>query len=754
MANQDSQLAELKARYENKLKSSFNEKEVGAKQSPPENRPLTTKQYSQFKRESLPGNMTFYEKMCKMSEQFLKVEPDKKKLPEIQEAIRICHLDVTPSGVTSFSLLAPIVVALVIILISYVIPSLLVPGGGSMFFVVFGILAALSVIIPLQKIPFFMANNWRMKASNQMVLCVFYIVTYMRHTSNLERALSFASEHLAPPLSLDIRKILWNVESEKFDSIKESLDDYLQSWRKYNMEFIESMHLIESSLFESSEGRRLDALDKGLNVILDETYEKMLHFAHNLQGPLTALHMLGIILPILGLVILPLLVSFMEEVKWYHLFVLYNVVLPVMVYYLTRNILSTRPTGYGESDISETNPEMKKFRNIIIPMGKSELRLSPAVISVTIFIVLFIIGLSPLIMHALNPNFDMVTVKDDDGATIIKTISTPTDPAATFYLLGYREEIAGGELTGKIVGPFGLGSTLMSFFVILAIGLSIGLFYHFRSKNVIKIRDQSKALEQEFASALFQLGNRLGDGLPAEIAFSKVAAVMEDTLSGKFFELVSINISKLGMSVEQAIFDEKRGALVYYPSNLIESSMKVLVESSKKGPMIASQAVINVAEYIKQIHRVDERLKDLMADIISSMKSQVSFLTPVIAGIVVGITGMITQILGSLAIRLSELANQAGETSMGAQTGILGMFGTGISTYYFQIIVGLYVLQITFILSVLLNGIENGSDKLSERYLVGKNMLRTTVTYVFVTLFVTMLFSIVAGSILSGFTAT
>ena len=73
------------------------------------------------------------------------------------------------------------------------------------------------------------------------------------------------------------------------------------------MEFIESMHLIEASLYEASEGRRLDSLDKSLSVILEETYEKMLHYAHNLKGPLTALHMLGIILPILGLVILPLM---------------------------------------------------------------------------------------------------------------------------------------------------------------------------------------------------------------------------------------------------------------------------------------------------------------------------------------------------------------------------------------------------------------------------------------------------------------
>jgi hypothetical protein len=746
---EDNTIEELKAKYEKEIKKSFKEKEEGGGSGPSGEAPLTSREYGVFKKENLPHHLSLYEKLCNWSGQVLKVEPDKKKIPEIQEAIKICHLEATPEGVTSFSLVAPIVVAFVIILVTYVIPSMLMPGSGSLFFVLFAIMAALGVIIPLQKLPFFLANNWRMKASNQMVLCVFYIVTYMRHTSNLERALCFAAEHLTPPLSLDIKKVLWDVESEKFDSLKESLDDYLQTWRNYNMEFIESMHLIESSLYEASEGRRLDALDKSLGVILEETYEKMLHFAHNLKGPLTALHMLGIILPILGLVILPLLVSFMPEVKWYHLFVLYNLVLPVIVYYLARNILSTRPTGYGESDISETNREIRKYRDIIIPLGGSEIRISPLAVAVVIFILLFFVGISPLILHAAKPNYDIVTTVDNK----IKVIDTPTDDEANFYLLGYREEIADGDKTGNVVGPFGLGATILGLFVVLAFGIGIGSYYHFRSKNVIKIREQSKALEQEFASALFQLGNRLGDGLPAEIAFGKVAVVMEGTLSGKFFELVSVNISKLGMSVEQAIFDEKRGALVYYPSNLIESSMKVLVESSKKGPMIASQAVINIAEYIKQIHRVDERLKDLMADIVSSMKSQVSFLTPAIAGIVVGITGMITQILGQLSMRLADLSTQAGEASISG-AGLLGMFGTGIATYYFQIVVGLYVIQITFILSLLINGIENGSDKLSERYIIGKNLLQTAVTYVLITLVVTLIFSIVAGSILSGFSTT
>ncbi|KYK25966.1 hypothetical protein AYK26_01660 [Euryarchaeota archaeon SM23-78] len=749
-------LEEIKAKYERRIRKSFKEKEPGKPQATapysPEAQPLTSREYKAFKKERMPHHLSFYEKFCNWSEKILRAEPEKKKIPELKEAIRICHLEVTPTGVMSASLLAPFLFALSIIFIAFIIPSLIMPGSGNMFFVLFAILAGLGIVIPIQKLPFFLANNWRMKASNQMVLCIFYIVTYMRHTSNLERALSFAAEHLAPPLAFDLKKVLWDVESETFDTLKESLDDYLRTWRKYNMEFIESIHLIESSLYESTEGRRLDALDKSLSVILEETYEKMLHYAHNLKGPLTALHMLGIILPILGLVILPLLVSFMPEVKWYHLFMLYNVVLPVVVFYLARNILSTRPTGYGESDISETNKALRKYRNILIPIGKEELRISPSVVAIIIFIILFIIGSLPLIMHAVNPDQDLAVLKEGG----LQVINEPTHLDATFYFLGYREEVVSGGPTGKLVGPFGLGATILSLFMVLAFGIGIGIYYHFRSKNVIKIREQAKALEKEFASALFQLGNRLGDGLPAEIAFGKVAQVMEGTLSGRFFELVSINISKLGMNVEQAIFDRKRGALVYYPSNLIESSMKVLVESSKKGPLIASQAVINISEYIKQMHRVDERLNDLMADIVSSMKSQISFLTPAIAGIVVGITSMITQILGNLSLMLSALGSEAGGAGgdIGGMGGVLGMFGTGIPTYYFQIIVGLYVVQITFILSVLINGIENGSDKLSERYIIGNNLLKTTVTYVIVALCVTILFTLIAGSILTSVIST
>ncbi len=693
------------------------EKELGKKTYIPK---VTSREYEEFKKELMPKHLTLYEKLCNLSEKILKIKPGKKKEQNIIENITIAHMKVTPSGVISFSFLAPLFIMLFGSLFFYLIFK-------STFFILFFFIIGLALIKPLGSLPEYIANSWRLKASNQMVLCIFYIVTYMRHTSNLENAIEFAADHLAPPLSIDLKKVLWDVETEKYESVKESLDRYLETWKKWNFEFIEAFHLIEGSLYEGSEERRLNSLDKALDVILSETYEKMLHYAHNLQSPITMLHMLGIILPILGLVILPLVVSFMENVAWYHIAALYNLALPIVVYYLGKGILSRRPTGYGQTDISEENPELKKYKNVIIKIGKFEFLINPIFFSIFIGALLFLFGLSPIILH--NINFSDIGFGGDDLSSVC---------GKKFCLLGYRES----SITGEIIGPYGLGASILSLLIPLALGLGLGIFYRLRSKNIIKIRERAKKLELEFASALFQLGNRLGDGLPAEIAFGKVASIMQGTVSGSFFKLVSENIRRLGMSIKRAIFDPLHGALTSFPSNLIESSMKVLIQSVKKGPVIAAQALTNVSRYIKEIHSVNERLRDLMADIISSMNSQIKFLTPAISGIVVGITSMVIEILGKLSTQLSTVTTGA------ATPGLIEIFGEGIPTYYFQIIVGLYVVQITYILTVLVNGIENGSDKLNERYLLGNNLIRSTTLYCFISLAVMLLFNIIASQIL------
>jgi len=695
---------------------------------------LTTTTYQEFKKESLPKQMGWYEKGCNLSEKVIKLKLSKDRYDLLTEQIRISHLAITPYGCDGFAVLFPIIYLTLGFIVSFAL-------AGSLFFGMFFLITGVLLMMPLRQVPEYIANSWRMKASNQMVLCVFYIVTYMRHTSNIEGAINFAAEHLTQPLSLDLKKVIWDVETGEYESVRQSLDAYLTTWRKYNIEFIEAIHLIESSLYEGEEERRVELLDKSLDVILTETYERMLHYAQNLKSPITVLDMMGIVLPILGLVILPMVASFLSSAeggfKWYHLAMVYNVVLPIVVFYMGKNILSTRPTGYGDTDIAASNPTLKKYKNVLFNIGPYEFAINPIWIAGVFIMICAFIGLMPV----------MIAYFSD-----IKTLLAEGPLLGQFEgykFLDYRapSNSAPGVEPSYVVGPYGLGASLISLFLPMAFGVGLGIYYTLRSKNLIEIRQRTKELEDEFASALFQLGSRLGDGMPAEMAFGRVAEAMEGTNSAKFFELVSTNVRRLGMGVRDAIYNPKNGAILFFPSQVIDSSMKVLLESIRKGPGVAAQALMNVSRYIKEIHRVDERLKDLMADIVASMQSNINFMAPVISGIVVGITSMITTILGNLKMQAGNISGQEGGAAK--MSGILEMFGDAIPTYHFQIVVGLYVVQVIWILTILSNGIQNGADSLNERYLLGKNLIRSTMIYVGLAAVVILFFNILAVNVIS-----
>jgi hypothetical protein len=742
MEDSDEKTREILEKYKRRIKEEFNEtiEQNNFNSDNKADESTKTWEYKQFKNEMLPTHFTLYEKACNLSEKILKIKPDKNKIPELEEAINIVHLNITPTGVSSFAILGPLVFILLGLSLSVGLPYIF-GQAPSNFFIIFFILAGVAIMFPLQRVPVFLADAWRLKASSQMVICVFYIVTYMRHTSNLELAIEFASNYLSGPLALDMKKMIWDIETGKYSTLKDSLDAYLETWRKHNLEFVESMHLIESSLYESSEDRRVSLLEKSLDVMLEETFEKMMHYAQGLKSPITALHMLGIILPVLGLVILPLVVNFMDGVKWYYLAMLYNVVIPFAVFYLGKRVLAERPTGYGDTDISEMIPEFQKYKKIKIGAFGNEVWITPLYLSIFVGVVFLLIGLSPILVHTATC-MNKATCMENIGFGADTDMNTCKKETC---LMEYRTEettTSEGTITTK-AGPFDIYSSILSFFVPLGLGLSIGLYFYLKTKKLVKLREEAKALEREFSSALFQLGNRLSDNLPAEVTFGKVADVMKDTVSGRFFNEVSNNIKKLGVGVKEAIFDPNIGAIKNYPSNMIQSSMKVLIQAIKKSPRIAAGAVLNISRYIKEMHRVDERLKDLLSDIISSMKSQVSYLAPVISGIVIGIASMMTNILGKLGPMLASKGQEA-------NAGLADFFGIGIPTYYFQIIVGVYIVEIVYILSVLVNGIENGYDKLNEEYMVGANLIRGSIIYTILALGVMVAFNYIADKVILG----
>ncbi len=687
-----------------------------------------SKEYVKFKQEMIP-ELSRYERWAKSLGNIIKIKIAGKDRQKIQSHLDAARLNVTAEEALTLSLLSMLLIFFATILTT--VSIYLINNSIQLLLGFLGVIASFFVFYYTYTMPKRLANIWRLQASSQMVPAILYTVVYMKHTSNLERAIHFASEHLEGPLALDFKKIFYDIEIGKFSTIKQSLEFYLETWQDYAPEFIESFHLIESSLFEPSENRRILILEKSLQVILDGVYEKMLKYSREIRSPLTNVYMLGIILPTLGLALLPLASTLLQGVlKWHHVFVIFNILIPFLVFYLTSETLLKRPGGYGESKILELNPNYPKFKSK-----------KPWLTAFIIAFPLLILGALPFIFQ-INAITSLFNLKSDYFFAELSLPFLKETKLFDFIIL-----------EGKLIGPFSPFAVLFSLFIPLSIALFFSIAYKQKTRYLIKEREDTKILEEEFTNSIFQLGNRLGDGIPAEIAFGEVAQLIKSQKTHDFFSLVNQNIQQAGMSLERAVFDKKIGAIIFFPSQLIATSMKILIESVKKGLQVAANSLMAISEYVKNINKINQRLKDLLAEIISDMKSNMTFLAPLLAGIVVGLASMITSILNKLQALQQELG--AGATSLANIGGIASIFDITqmIPPYFIQASIGLYIIEIVFILTSALVVLESGRDILKEKFELARNLKRALTLYLATSLISILSLTLLASIALSGLTS-
>ncbi len=693
-----------------------------------------SREYVRFKQEMAP-ELTRFERWCRSLGSVIKLKVSEKDEDKIRKQLKIAHLDIEPWQALTLSVMTFLTVFVLGLLTSVAIAFIKGSGEGGLIagafanfpflFFILIVLLSLFLFYFVNGYPARLANKWRLKASSQMVPAILYVVVYMRHTPNLEKAIAFASEHLQYPLALDFKKVFYDVSVGKFSTIKESLDNYLETWRDYSIEFIESFHLIESSLFEPNNTRRITTLEKALQVVLDGVYDKMLKFTHSVRSPLTNLYMIGVVLPTLGLALLPLASAMIGDyLRWYHVFILFTLIIPLLVFYLTDKVMMLRPGGYGETNLLERNPLYSQYR--------SSKHYFTAFLLCLPF---FVMGFLPLI-------FQYTPIPEILG---LQTDYTFSELGLGFFGDGKIFDFKSVE--SGFVGPFGIGALILSMFIPLGLALFFSTAYGGKTRELIKEREKTRQLEREFNNSLFQLGNRMGNGVPPELVFGRVAESSKGLKTEDFFRRVNYNIKQMGMSVEKAIFDPRRGAINYYPSDLIATSMRVLIESSKKGLKIAAIGLMSISEYVKNIQKITNRLRDMLAEIISDMKSNMTFLAPLLSGIVVGLAAMITSILNKL--ELGELATTGAGFNLGTIVNVFELTKM-IPPYYLQIAIGIYLIEIIFILTGTLVTINSGEDKLERINKIGKNLKRGILLYFITALLATLALFMLTAIVLGG----
>jgi hypothetical protein len=624
-------------------------------------------EYIKFLEEVRIKPKTIYERACFFAQGLFPLEPDENSRRKIIAESKAAYLNVNPKGVFSLAILVSLFI-LVVVMFSLIFLNI------GLTFGMFGFMAVLGSFWYLYTYPSTKAKAMSVMMSSDAVLAVLYMVIYMRASPNLEGAVKFASQNLDSPLGWDLRKMLWDIEVGTYSSADEALVNYITKWKDRNKEFAEALNLLRNSAIESE--RREMVYDETIDVILNGTRERARHYASDLRMPMTLIYAMGILLPVMGLVLFPIVLIFIsDKVKPEFVVFGYDILLPTVLYFIVSHILSTKPSTFSPPDIS-------KAKNVP-PMGK------------------FSLG------GALIPIWPLALL-----------ISLP------FILFG----IAG------ISNPDVYSSVSFSIVTVFGLALTISAYAFLDSYQKIKVRNDIEKIENEFTIALFQLGNIIAGGTPIEQAIDKVRGNLKELKIAEMFEIISLNIKKFGYTFEQALFDKEVGAIWFYPSNLIRSIMQTIIESSKKSVKTAASSMVVISRYLKGVHEVKEEIEDILGETTTSMKFLAMFLTPMVAGVTVTLAVIILRILESLGSAMKNIMGAAGGGMNAAQSMLLIPWAMGgtmpITPSGFQLIVGIYMIETAVLLSMFLNGIKYGDDPVGMRQNMWSILLIGIILYI------------------------
>ena len=133
-----------------------------------------------------------------------------------------------------------------------------------------------------------------------------YMGMSMKLSPNLERAIAFAAEHGEGKIAESFRELLWNSQTGVYSNLEEGLDEMAYNWGKYSPEFKQALMTIRSSVLEPDETHRNILLDSALEDSLTSIGNKLSDRATSLKGPSMNMFYLGVLLPLILIIVLPI----------------------------------------------------------------------------------------------------------------------------------------------------------------------------------------------------------------------------------------------------------------------------------------------------------------------------------------------------------------------------------------------------------------------------------------------------------------
>jgi len=618
----------------------------------------------------------------------------------------------------------------------------------------FGILIFLAYMI--YDYPTGIAEDERTRALTYVPEMVGYLIMSMKLVPNLEKSIEFAAKHGKGKVSDDFKRLIWDFQIGVYSSISEGLDMMAIRWGKYSTELKEALMKIRASVMEPSESKRYQILDKTMMEVLDSVKEKMGDYARSLNQPSVMLFYIGVLLPLLLVIVLPVGSAFsaLPFATAPMLAFIYVILIPLLAFNFAKRVVRKRPPTYEPPTIDDNFAGLPPKWHMRFGNGTIDTRF--------IFIIFILIGCSVsflLSLEGLPPK--SLFPKEDDGTPMIEFQLIPADKqwdevfkekgpsyyekvTLDLYFIQFTD-VTKGEYYDALIKqgnePEFAEATVFTEklqltskpsndptkFIFIAgviltfISAACFLLYH---RVIYKRAAQLQIIqmEDEFKESMYMIASRMGENKPVENALKQAKDFLPNLLiSKRIFGKTVENIELMGLPLEGAVFDPVYGAMKGIPSKTLNTAMRLLVDSVSLGVEVAARTLMSLSLQMENMDKVNKSLKDMVSDVTTTMQTMAIFIAPMVLGITTALQKVVVMTLAQVVASPEMGAGSDSDIAngLGAQGLKLDIFKIGIGAFKsfatpaeYLIIIGIYVMMIVIILTYFTTKIKEDNDLL------------------------------------------
>lgn len=662
-------------------------------------------------------------------------EKFKKAIDFLDWNLKAEELTAASSFVLIFSVLAALILAAAIFLIFGQSISLLLGNLAGIYIFMPLIAASLFLGYWFQNYPISKAREEQVRALTYVPEIIGYMIMSMKLVPNLEKAVEFAAIHGRGKIADDLRNILWKVQTGAYNTLSEALDELALKWGDFSEEFKQALMMVRASVLEDTEAKRYQLLDKTMENLLEAVKNKMESYARELSNPSVMLFYLGVLLPLILIIILPVGSAFSGQAlaKPEILVLLYNILIPGIALAFALNVIKKRPPTYEPPKV-EQHPLLPKKG--YARFGKAEFSLSILAVLILVlgagasfYIHSFGIGIlgtcivqNPDRTCFLQDKTESIALQNANRPEYFFDLSTNRDTLYKQYIdRGFNSEDARLKVEAEKAAFFAnpkndTSPTVLVFGLLFTISIALYFYLYYSAIFKKKIQDLAIKQESEFKEALYILASRMGENKPVEDAMKHVRDFLPNySISNELFGKTVYNIESLGMPLNSAIFDKTYGSLKYNPSFLIRSAMRLLVDSVQLGVNVASRTIISLSLQLSNSEKVTHTLKTLISDVSSMMRLMSLFIAPAILGITTALQKVVMITIGQVAGSApSDIGTDIGGLGSFTQALSVGDVGGLATPTQFLIVVAVYVIEIVVILTLFTTKIEEDNNLLAK----------------------------------------